>query len=1040
MLFQPGDILLGKYRIDRFIGAGAFAEVYQATHLRLNAVYALKVLRRDGPGLGSSEYGRWVERFRQEAKLGASLKSAHIVQVYDYEEEDDLLVLRMEYLPGGSLADRLSRLKDQGQQLAVEEAVRITLDVAQGLAALHDKDVVHRDVKPSNILFAADGRALVADLGLAQMPGGSSDRHLLSAVDVASQPGTPEYKSPEQVASVDHLTSASDVYTLGVVLFEMLTGRLYRNVRPGTTVQALRPDTSDWLAELLGRMLAGDYKARSWDGNEVAEALRTGLAVESRRQEQKAARHAERERQQRAAEEEAQQAAARKAEAQKAEAEQRQYQAAAARVGAEQAADRARVARPVRQRWPLWAALALVAVVGVILVRYLPPGTGAAMPTPAETAVVVVVTEPPPAMAPKATTASLSASASTASGMIEAKSGQAVKMVLLPKFLGILPFDEAHQGAEEAAKELGNPTKLEYLGPTTENMVAGQIEIVTTATTQGVGAVMLNNNAGDQIAPAAQAALDKGVTVVTWYSPIPSGEGEQVFVAQVDFNDMGKTMADMALDILGADGGKFVVLSASPDAANQNAWIAAMKEALKDPKYAKLQLVDTVYGNDQSEESYKQALGLIDKYPDLKLIMAPTSVGIVAAAKAMQDEGLCDTVKVSGLGLPSEMASYIKAGCAPEIALWSFVDLGYLTYYVSYLIATGQMEAKEGVTFKAGRMDEYTIEKDPTRANGLRVLMGPFTIYNKDNIDAAVGPLTGEAKVIKAEPGKATKMVLLPKFLGILAFDQAHQGAEEAAKELGNPTKLEFLGPTPENSVAGQIEIVTNATTQGAQAIMISNNAGDQIVPSVKAARDKGVSVVTWDSPIPSGEGEQVFVAQVDFNEMGKTMADMALDIMGPDGGNFAVLSASPDAANQNAWIAAMKEALKDPKYAKLKLIMAPTSVGIVAAAKAMQDEGLCDKVKVSGLGLPSEMDLYIKAGCAPEIALWSFVDLGYLTYYVSYLIANGQLKGEVGERFEAGRMGTYTIEKDPTRANGLRVLMGPFRIYNKDNIDASSK
>jgi rhamnose transport system substrate-binding protein len=117
--------------------------------------------------------------------------------------------------------------------------------------------------------------------------------------------------------------------------------------------------------------------------------------------------------------------------------------------------------------------------------------------------------------------------------------------------------------------------------------------------------------------------------------------------------------------------------------------------------------------------------------------MAPTSVGIVAAAKAMQDEELCEQVKVSGLGLPSEMVSFTMNGCAPEFALWSFVDLGYLTYYTTYLLATGQMEAAEGVTFEAGRMGTYTIEKDPTRDNGLRVLMGPFTVYNQDNVEAA---------------------------------------------------------------------------------------------------------------------------------------------------------------------------------------------------------------------------------------------------------------------------------------------------------------
>jgi rhamnose transport system substrate-binding protein len=308
-------------------------------------------------------------------------------------------------------------------------------------------------------------------------------------------------------------------------------------------------------------------------------------------------------------------------------------------------------------------------------------------------------------------------------------------MVLLPKFLGIAVFDQANEGAQEAHTELGNPEKLEFLGPTPENSVQGQIEIVTTAGTQGVKAVMLSNNAGDQIVPAVKQASDAGTKVVTWDSPIPSAEGESVFVAQVDFNETGKVMADMALSILGPDGGEFAVLSASPDAANQNAWIAAMNEALKDPKYASLKLVDTVYGNDQSEESYKQALALVDKYPDLKLIMAPTTVGIAAAAKAMTDEGLCDKVKISGLGLPAEMVEYTKSGCAPEFALWSFKDLGYLTYYLSYLIATGQLEGKEGETFKAGRMGEYTIEKDPTRDAGLRVLMGPFTVYNKDNVE-----------------------------------------------------------------------------------------------------------------------------------------------------------------------------------------------------------------------------------------------------------------------------------------------------------------
>ena len=153
----------------------------------------------------------------------------------------------------------------------------------------------------------------------------------------------------------------------------------------------------------------------------------------------------------------------------------------------------------------------------------------------------------------------------------------------------------------------------------------------------------------------------------------------------------------------------------------------------------------------------------------------------------------------------------------------------------------------------------------------------------------------------------------MPKFLGIAVFDQANEGAQEAETELGNTEALTFTGPTPENSAAGQIEIVTNQTTQGVNGIMLSNNAGDQIAAAAKAAMACGHCGGDVGLADSSAEGEQVFVAQVDFTETGKVMADMALNIIGPDGGEFAVLSASPDAANQNAWIAAMNEALRTP-------------------------------------------------------------------------------------------------------------------------------
>ncbi len=118
----------------------------------------------------------------------------------------------------------------------------------------------------------------------------------------------------------------------------------------------------------------------------------------------------------------------------------------------------------------------------------------------------------------------------------------------------------------------------------------------------------------------------------------------------------------------------------------------------------------------------------------------------------------------------------------------------------------------------------------------------------------------GEA--VTLEPGLEFNSVFLPKFTGVSVFDEANQGAQEAAAELGaNPA--EYLGPTADNSVAGQIEIMTNAATQGVNAVMLSNNSADQIVPAAQSVTEAGGVVVTWDSPIPSAEGESLFVSQV---------------------------------------------------------------------------------------------------------------------------------------------------------------------------------
>ena len=344
--------------------------------------------------------------------------------------------------------------------------------------------------------------------------------------------------------------------------------------------------------------------------------------------------------------------------------------------------------------------------------------------------------------------------ASTMSGPVATvKPGQNVSFTLIPKFVGIQVFTDADSGAQEAATELKSAGKYQYVGPASADVQA-QIGFIQSATTQGVNVIGIDANDANALNPALKAAMAKNVKVVAWDSP-PTPDGRNIFIAQVDFSTAGQVMADMALDILGANGGKFAVLSATADAANQNAWITSLKDVLKNnPKYAKLQLLDVVYGNDDPAKSATEAQGLVDKYPDMQLIMAPTTVGIAAAAKAIQDANLCDKVKVSGLGLPSEMVAFTKNGCAPEFALWSFKDLGYLTYYTGYALATGAIKGVDGESYMAGRMGAYTIHKQAD--GGLQVLMGPFTVFNAANIDKYVTPATPAATMSAGATMSAT--------------------------------------------------------------------------------------------------------------------------------------------------------------------------------------------------------------------------------------------------------------------------------------------
>ena len=173
-------------------------------------------------------------------------------------------------------------------------------------------------------------------------------------------------------------------------------------------------------------------------------------------------------------------------------------------------------------------------------------------------------------------------------------------------------------------------------------------------------------------------------------------------------------------------------------------------------------------------------------------------------------------------------------------------------------------------------------------------------------------------------------------------------------------------------------------------------------------------------------------VNQADSEKIGRTLIQAAYDMAGGKG-DIAVLSATSQATNQNLWIDYMKKELTDPKYANLKCIIAPTTVGIAAAGKVLTDKGLVGKVFLTGLGLPSEMATYIENGACPYMFLWNPIDVGYLGAYTATALVTGKITGAVGDKFKAGRLGDYTITKAPD--GGTEVLLGPPFKFDKTNI-----
>ncbi len=203
---------LGKYRILEQLGRGGMAQVYKAYHPQLDRYVAIKVLRSD-----LVEDAEFLARFQREARAVAALRHPHIVQIYDFDAQDDLYFMVMELLEGDTLKAYLNTLRVRGERLPLGETARIFIDVLDGLSYAHGEGIIHRDLKPANIMLTRHGEAVLTDFGIAQIVGGTQ------YTVAGALMGTLTYMAPEQ-GMEGHCDARSDIYSIGIAYFEALTG------------------------------------------------------------------------------------------------------------------------------------------------------------------------------------------------------------------------------------------------------------------------------------------------------------------------------------------------------------------------------------------------------------------------------------------------------------------------------------------------------------------------------------------------------------------------------------------------------------------------------------------------------------------------------------------------------------------------------------------------------------------------------------------------------------------------------------------------
>src|SRR5215472_15946760 len=319
------------------------------------------------------------------------------------------------------------------------------------------------------------------------------------------------------------------------------------------------------------------------------------------------------------------------------------------------------------------------------------------------------------------TSGSGSGSSTTSSGGLK----KGLKVFVIPKNLGNPYFTTADSvksgGALAALQELGQ-TGTETSG--TAATPASQIPAIQAAVTKGANILIVSATDPTALCPTLNSAMAKGITVVMYDSDAPSCR--DLFVNQASTAQIGTSEVDLLAKEIGSSG-DIGIVSAAASAPNQNAWIGYMKQQLK--KYPKMHLVSIVYGNDDPTTATQVTQGLLQQHPNLKGIISPTTVGILAAAQVVDSPKYKGKVAVTGLGTPNSLKKFVGNGTIQSFELWNPADLGYLAAYTAVNAASGKLTGASGQSFTAGKLGKYTVGAQHS------ILLGPPFVFTKANIN-----------------------------------------------------------------------------------------------------------------------------------------------------------------------------------------------------------------------------------------------------------------------------------------------------------------